>query len=514
MQDTDHGHFLSVVYRARGSLLVCGDAPQLRAALRLLPATFRTLAVSKQPGVTAADPRTQQVATGTLVQLTGHLGRFRAMAAGLGESLDLGPLSPSGDGLFDLVLDLYRDPLIELEVPPLGYVCTRGLAGDDDLRGRIERLTGWLGTVNKPRWFTFDASSCAHDRQGVPGCRRCLDACPAGAISAGAEGVAIDPYLCRGCGSCTLVCPTGAVRYARPKPAVTLARLAELLPGERDDAPTAPVLVIHAAEPPSVPDAVRLLKVPALGSVGVELWLAALALGASRVLILRSGLLPPTTARLLEEQLDLARGLLRSIGEAPERLRLVNDLDGVDWGGLANPWPAADPGALAQSTGKRTLLLAALAHLARSAPSVGGVATGYPVAPFGTLGFDISRCTLCHACVRLCPTGALRNPGGALGFFESACVQCGLCVNACPEQALRAEPRLDPEALCHPAERTLKPPSERFCCVRCGSPFASRSLVEGSMAHVARHPMFQGEGMRLLKMCMSCRQKEAAGLPG
>ena len=124
------------------------------------------------------------------------------------------------------------------------------------------------------------------------------------------------------------------------------------------------------------------------------------------------------------------------------------------------------------------------------------------------------RCTLCHACVQLCPTGALRKPGHALAFLESACVQCGLCVNGCPERALNAEPRFAPDLHLTGAEVILKPASELFRCVACGTPFAPRSLVEGSINHVREHPMFQGDGLRLLQMCMDCRQKASLGRSG
>ena len=507
---------VDVAYRSRGGLLVYGTDEQVLAALQVLPAGLKPLAVITDGGLDWAigQGRSVQAVPGTVLQLTGHLGCFRASAAGAGAPLDLGPLSPNGDGLFDLVLDLYRDPLLSHEVPPLGYARSRGSA-----RGLAEKLEGLarlIGTINKPRYFSFDEGICAHDRQGVPGCRRCLDACPALAIATGKDGIAIDPYLCRGCGSCTLACPTGAVRYARPRPLTSLEQMAAALESQpvRQGA-TAPVLAIQVGEAlPGIPEGTPRLQVPALGSVGLELWLAALALGASRVLIVRSGLLPPTTARLIEEQVELTWHLLKAIGEAPERVRLVNSPRDLDWNGLVNPWPAADFGPLAKARDKRGLLLTALSHLARHLPERHATVALANDAPLGTIAIDVRRCTLCHACVQLCPTGALRRPGEALAFLEGACVQCGLCVNGCPEQALTAEPRFAPDLDLTGAEVILKPASELFCCVECGAPFAARTLVEGSIAHVREHPMFQGEGLRLLHMCMSCRQKASLGRSG
>lgn len=505
---------VSVVYRSRGSLLLAGTTEQVLAALPLVPPGLKTLAVVSDGGVALEALRTVQAIPGTIVQLAGHLGCFRASAAGVGAPLDLGPLSPNGDGLFDLVLDLYQDPLLSHEVPPLGYARSRGSARG--LAEKLEDLARLIGTINKPRYFSFDEALCAHDRQGVAGCRRCLDACPALAIATGKDGIAIDPYLCRGCGSCTLACPTGAVRYARPRPRTSLEQIATALESQpvRQGA-MAPVLAIQVGEAlPGIPEGTPRLQVPALGSVGPELWFAALALGASRVLIVRSGLLPPTTARLIEEQVDLTWHILKAIGEAPERVRLVNSPRDLDWYGLVNPWPAADFGPLAKARDKRGLLLAAISHLARHLPERRAtVALGHD-APLGTIAIDARRCTLCHACVQLCPTGALRKPGEALAFLESACVQCGLCVNGCPERALTAEPRFAPDLDLTGAEVILKPASELFHCVECGVPFAPRSLVEGSIAHVREHPMFQGDGLRLLQMCMDCRQKATLGRPG
>ncbi len=503
----------AVVYHSRGGLLIYGTGEQVSAALQVLPPGLRPLAVVSDggPDLAMGQGRSVRAVPGTVLQLAGHLGCFRASAAGAGAALDLGPLSPNGDGLFDLVLDLYQDPLLSHEVPPLGYARTRGTTSG--LAGKLEGLARLIGNINKPRYFGFDVALCAHDRQGVPGCRRCLDACPALAIATGKDGIVIDPYLCRGCGSCTLACPTGAVRYARPRPHASLEQIATALEAQpvRQGA-TAPVLAIQVGEAlAGIPEGTPRLQVPALGSVGLELWFAALALGASRVLIVRSGLLPPTTARLIEEQVDLAWRILKAIGEAPERVRLVNSPRDLDWNGLVNPWPAADFGPLAKARDKRGLLLAAISHLARHLPGRRATVALGQGAPLGTIAIDTQRCTLCHACVQLCPTGALRKPGEALAFLESACVQCGLCVNGCPERALTAEPRFAPDLHLTGAEVILKPASELFCCVECGVPFASRSLVEGSIAHVRDHPMFQGDGMRLLQMCMGCRQKATLG---
>lgn len=501
---------VSVAYRSRGALLVCGDAERVRAALPLLPSGLKTLAVV-DGGLSEATARPSvRVVPGAVVQIRGHLGCFRAGVAGPDGELDLGPLSVNGDGLFDLVLDLYEHPLNDLEVTPLGYVRTRGRT--DRLESGIARFQKLIGTVNKPCYLSFDEALCAFDRQGVQGCRRCLDSCPAGAIGSNSDGIRIDPYLCRGCGGCTLACPTGAIRYARPRLELTQRVISELL--EQHTSEIAPVLAVHAGESDafSVPDGVAELKVTAIGSVGPELWLSALAMGASRVIILCSGILQPTTYRVLEAQINLHRRLLGAIGHAPERIRLTRNPRGVYWGGLSNPWPPMKLALLKKQRSKRGQFMTALLHLAHHADTEPGSVVLADGAPFGGLALQEKHCTLCLACVRLCPTGALKERDGALAFAERDCVQCGLCTRGCPENAIGLLPGFNSDMVGFGAERTLKTASEAFLCVQCGTPFASRSLVKGSMAHVHNHPMFRGEGRRLLEMCMNCRQKSTFGI--
>jgi len=63
--------------------------------------------------------------------------------------------------------------------------------------------------------------------------------------------------------------------------------------------------------------------------------------------------------------------------------------------------------------------------------------------PFGFPVIDFSRCTLCEACARACPTGAIHTTAPApgrrtLALSYAACIQCRECVTSCPEQAVSA----------------------------------------------------------------------------
>ncbi len=131
---------------------------------------------------------------------------------------------------------------------------------------------------------------------------------------------------------------------------------------------------------------------------------------------------------------------------------------------------------------KRGVLETTFRELHLAAPTPVDVVPLAPGAPFGGVKLDVEGCTLCHACVTACPTGALSdNPDRAmLRFTESLCVQCGLCQSTCPEKVITIEPRLDFQAWDTPL-RVLKE-EEPFNCIACGKPFGTRSSIDRVLA--------------------------------
>ena len=128
-------------------------------------------------------------------------------------------------------------------------------------------------------------------------------------------------------------------------------------------------------------------------------------------------------------------------------------------------------------------------------------------APYGAVLVDTDACTLCLACVSLCPSGALADNEDLpqLRFQEDACLQCGLCTNVCPENAITLEPRLNltDTAL----QQVVLNEEEPFACIECGSLFGVKSTIEKITEKLAgNHAMFANpDAARMIQMCDNCR---------
>jgi ferredoxin len=170
--------------------------------------------------------------------------------------------------------------------------------------------------------------------------------------------------------------------------------------------------------------------------------------------------------------------------------------------------PAIHAAAYGAPGDKREILFMALDHLVRALPGAAPEVVELPAsAPLGEIIVDADRCTLCVSCATVCPRGAVTAEEGrpALVFFEARCVQCGLCEQACPEHAITLGPRLVTDRERRDRRRVLHEEAP-FECIRCGKPFATRSSIEGVLARLEGHAMFDGEQQRQrLKMCGDCR---------
>jgi ferredoxin len=507
-----------VEYTSRGSLLIIGEAERATEAARRLRRLLRVVAVvSGSAASTVAAPRGVNVLIGELAALTGYLGRFRAELAGQGGARDLGSSSPNEDGYFDLVLDLSDPPLLRSEVLPPGYFAV----GSDD--GAVVEACTTLSRLgekfSKPEYVQFRSQLCVHGRKGIHGCERCLSACPAQAIASVSQQIQVDTHLCQGCGSCTAVCPTGAVSYAYPAPLELRRRVWTALDAFRAAGGESPSVVFHDSStdeeelngfvcrsPGYLP-----FRVNSVGSVGMDILLTSLAYGARQVTLLLGRTTPSTVVAALTREVQAVRDILAATS-APERIELAGSalaVDGSDatFASIRQP-PVAQPPVT--DPGKRATILQACDRLSVGIPSESQTINLSHGAVFGKVEVDANKCTMCMACVVLCPTDALISAerGAALDFVEARCVQCGICKTGCPEQAIRLVPRF-----LYDKERRSKAhrlnAAEKARCIECGRPFMPQALLDASFDRVRGNPVFDGKGAQLLKTCPDCRAQSA-----
>ena len=446
---------------------------------------------------------------------------------------------------FDLVLDLRESPAFTMHQPPQGYSHV-GRGGDAERRlvKAVLELRERTGEFEKPKFFHYKAKLCAHSRNEQIGCSACIEVCSARAIRSDASrkgkakgdaagGIVVEPHLCVGCGACSTVCPSGALAFGYPGTVDQGRKLRTMLGAYRLAGGRDAALLLHSEGAGSrmigelgraartdkavhgVPARVLPVALWHTASVGLDLWLAAIAGGASQVWVLLTEEEAPEYRTALAEQMAVAQAILAGLGYRGEHFRLIEARDARDLAVLdaALRAPAAQgvaqPGALAAQADKRATLDLALDHLLTHAPAAADdIVLPAAGSPFGSLQVDTAKCTMCLSCVGACPEAALAdNPDKPqLRFIEKNCVQCGLCATTCPESAITLQPRLwlADGGKARKVARVLNE-AEPYRCIQCGKPFGTMRAIENMLTKLSGHSAFQGDALKRLQMCGDCR---------
>ncbi len=499
---------------SEGTCLILGRADiVLPVAERLSDTLAVTCLLSDAPKELAPDGRFD-IATGGLKRAQGALGGFQIEVDAF-RQLQPGGRTPGRfgnpkDGVksaCDLILDLRGGaPLFPASHKREGYV--RADPGDPLAVERAAAEARELqGVFEKPLYIRFDETLCAHSRASRKGCDRCLNVCPTGAIVPAGDTVEIDPDICAGCGACAAVCPSGAASYDDPPVSVLFARLRTLAAEYRKAGGGAPRAFFHEAHwgtemirlsarfGRGLPADVIPVEVPSVEGVGHAEILAALGVGFAAVTLMPG---PKSDLEVIGREVALATAIADHVSVIH-----VSDPDAMEEALYDGEWssPTHDP--ILPIGGRRdvTRLAATALH---------GDEAILPLpdgAPYGKIEIDTDACTLCLACVSLCPAGALGdNPEKpSVRFQETACLQCGLCSSACPETAitLTSQLNLRKEALTYVTLNEEEP----FECIECGTPFGVRSTIESIVSKLEdKHWMYQGgDKTRLIQMCDNCR---------
>ena len=269
----------------------------------------------------------------------------------------------------------------------------------------------------------IDEAACSLGRLAASTCAACANACPRAALTSDDTGLNLDPNACSACGACTAACPQSAIRLGGRE-----------LPEVQGRKRVVAGLVCPRRGPSGL--CLQGLGLRALAALWLQGTRQIVSLTADCTTCADGGGLDFAGRLAVLNQLlasrDLPAMIWHKVDELPRNLPLIgpqgNDVD---------PRRRAFLGGLVTSHPKDNslVLLQAMAN---------HDAACFAFAP----QIDLTRCTGCDACVRVCPEAALsliKDESEEL-VYQSASLQCsgcGMCADVCDSDALTVR-------LCHP----------------------------------------------------------------
>lgn len=324
---------------------------------------------------------------------------------------------------------------------------------------------------------------CVAVRNRHSTCRKCVDACIAGAIAVEGNNVSVDAGACVACGACVVACPTEALVALAPTDD-ELAAAAASAAAEMGGATCVFSCARMAARNEADPD--KYVAVPCLARMEESLLLQLVARGVSRIVLVdgvcktckyggtdaasravvgsANDLLaaqgsPVRVSRVSEFPADVRekegrksrraarRGFFTQAGTMAKDAvkaateRALDEKLGAQKTQLniRDLLKADDAGNLPQTQiARHAALLDAMDAIGQSV--VGEIDTRL----FGSVSIDASSCRACGMCTVFCPTGALKKSdekpadgvGSYLEFQMLDCVQCNLCADTCLQSCI------------------------------------------------------------------------------
>ncbi|OEY66429.1 4Fe-4S binding protein [Marinobacter sp. X15-166B] len=504
--------------QSNGVCCIVGPTEQAIRMAELVHDELGVTCVVTDAGPIQLPSASYDVAKGQLTSAHGALGNFKLEFAHL-QTLHPAGRGEPGYGEVKLAARSECDVFIDLRggAPAFpSHEKRNGYFWADPMKtGELERIAltarERVGEFEKTVYFRLEESLCAHTRASKSGCTRCLDVCPTEAIFSAGDHIQIDSDICAGCGSCAAVCPTSAITM-NETPFEAITRTVEVMAQVyREHTGESPRLAFHtlgagadaianlARYDDGLADDLLPIGLEHIDRVGHAEIMAAFGAGYAEVLILADHELD---RRAVAAEVELAQALLRGTHNSPSRVRVISAIELCDAG--ANAGRVSDPVLLVG--GRRDITRVTVAAMSEKIEEPIPLPAG---APYGAIAIDSDKCTLCLACVSLCPTGALGDHADRpeVQFTENACVQCGICDSTCPETAITLQPRLDVSKAALSA-RTLHG-EDPFECIQCGTPFGVASTINRIVEKLEnQHWMYtNSDNVQLIKMCDDCRVK-------